>query len=423
MKTELRVGLAMFAVLSWGYGAAHEGRNLIGFGSLSRAAMGEAFWQSVKAGTSPPDAEPFPGASHMVVFRQPDVYACFPSVARTPEGWLVTRFGTRALRSHIDPTGGSATRISKDGGRTWGEMPVAADIHASDSLRSDGNHAIAGAVGWRHVPAAQQADLEALGLEVRASMTGKVAYASGARFCVRAPDGGAMVKPWTDIETPPHRLMMAYNQAAYLNLGSGVRLVAVYTETQDCRRDAQVLRTDDDGDTWMCLPLACGEDDLGFSETALGTNTTGHVIALLRTAERPRDRGILYQSVSTDRGATWSAPRNTGMWGYPAHLLTLPDGRILATYGYRRAPMGIRATLSDDGGATWNTNATVVLRADGRGNGSDLGYPITVPVEDGELLTVYYFNGADNVTHIAATRWRPPAAGDNKLHRGAVLYP
>ena len=173
------------------------------------------------------------------------------------------------------------------------------------------------------------------------------------------------------------------------------------------RSDAQVLRTADDGDSWSCLPLARGEPDLGYNEPALGTNAAGHVIALLRTAETLRDRGFLYQAASTDRGLTWSAPRNTGMWGYPAHILTLPDGRLLATYGVRRAPMGIRATLSRDGGQTWATNETAVLRADGRGNGSDLGYPITVPVEDGVLLTVYYFNDAENVTHIAATRWRP----------------
>jgi hypothetical protein len=391
---------------TWTY-AAHEGRNIVGFGSLSSAATGEAFWRSVRATTTHPDVKELPGAEHVIVYRKPGVYACFPSVARTPEGWIVARFGTRSLRSHIDPTGGRAARISTDGGRTWSDAPETAGLHAADTLRADGNHAFAGATAWRHVPESQRADLEARGFEVRPSMPGKVAYASGARFCVRKPDGSTYVKPWTEIETPPHRLMMAYNQAAVLNLGGGTRLVAVYSETPDERRDAQVLRTTDDGDSWICLPVARGEPDLGFNEPALGTNTAGHVIALLRTAETPRDRGFLYQSTSTDRGLTWSASRNTGMWGYPAHILTLPDGRLLATYGVRRAPMGIRATFSRDGGQTWATNATVVLRADGRGNGSDLGYPITVPVEDGVLLTVYYFNDAENVTHVAATRWRP----------------
>ncbi len=386
---------------------AHEGRNLVGFGSLSSAATGEAFWRSVRAVTTYPDVKELPGAEHVIVYRKPGVYACFPSVARTPEGWIVARFGTRSLRSHIDPTGGRGARISKDGGRTWSDAPKMAGLHAADTVRADGNHALAGAVAWRHVPESKRAELEARGLEVRPSMTGRVAYAAGAHFCVTTRDGDTYVKPWTEIATPPHRLMMAYNQAAVLNLGGGTRMVAVYSETPAGCRDAQVLRTTDDGDSWTCLPLARGEPDLGFNEPALGTNAAGHVIALLRTAETARDRGFLYQSGSTDRGLTWSAPRNTGMWGYPAHILTLPDGRLLATYGVRRAPMGIRATFSRDGGRTWATNETAVLRADGCGNGSDLGYPITVPVEDGVLLTVYYFNDAENVTHIAATRWRP----------------
>lgn len=387
---------------------AHEGRNLVGFGSISSAATGEALWLSVRAITTHPDAAPYPDAEHITVYREPGVYACFPSLGTTPEGWLATRFGTRSLRSHIDPTGGSAVRISKDGGRTWQPAPASTPITTPETLRADGNHAIAGAVGWRHVPETDRAEWEARGLEVRPSIKGKVAYASGAHFCIRGPDGKSEVVPWTTVPTPPHRMIMAYNQSARLNLGSGARLVAIYGETPERRRDALVLRSTDDGDSWQCLPIARGEADLGFNEPALGTNAAGHVIALMRTAETPRDRGFLYQSLSTDRGQTWSPPKNTGIWGYPAHILTLPGNRVLATYGYRRAPMGIRATLSHDGGQTWHTNATIVLRADAQGNGSDLGYPITTRLDDGALLTIYYFNDASNVTHVATTRWRLP---------------
>lgn len=388
---------------------AHEGRNVISFGSISSAATGEALWRCVRGATTYPDVTPYPGAEHHVVYRQPGVYACFPSLAKTPEGWLVARFGTRALRSHIDPTGGSASRISKDGGRTWIEPPGPFSASASDVVRADGNLALAGAVGWRHVPESRRVEFEAKGIHVRPSMKGMVAYASGARFCVTKPDGKTSIKPWTPIEVPPHQVMMGYNQAACLNLGDGVRLVSIYGDTPDNRRDAYALRTTNDGESWACLTIAHGEPDLGFNETALGTNSAGHVIALMRTAETPRDRGFLYQSVSADRGQTWSAPRNTGMWGYPAHILTLPDGRLIATYGYRRAPMGIRATISRDGGRTWDTNGTMILRADAHGNGSDLGYPVSALVENGTVLTVYYFNDAENVTHIAATRWQPPA--------------
>jgi sialidase-1 len=202
-----------------------------------------------------------------------------------------------------------------------------------------------------------------------------------------------------------------FHQAAYLNLGGGVRLVAIYGTGPERRRGAFVLRTEDDGDTWKCLAMAPGDERISFSETALGANTEGHVIALMRTAESADKQvsGRLYQTTSTDRGKTWSPPADTGLWGYPAHFLRLPDGRLVATYGYRRAPMGIRACLSRDGGKTWDVKSEIVLRADGAGSGGDLGYPITQRLPDGTLATIYYFNAADNVTHVCLTRWTPPA--------------
>lgn len=81
---------------------------------------------------------------------------------------------------------------------------------------------------------------------------------------------------------------------------------------------------------------------------------------------------------------------------------------MVCVYGYRAAPYGIRATVSDDSGATWGPE--MVLRDDG-GSG-DLGYPRTVLREDGTLVTAYYFNSKDDtiqhhggVRHIAATLW------------------
>jgi len=61
--------------------------------------------------------------------------------------------------------------------------------------------------------------------------------------------------------------------------------------------------------------------------------------------------------------------------------------------------------LSSDGGNTWDKDDEIVLRANG-GN-LDLGYPSSVQLPDGSILTAYYFNDApDGVRYIAATRWR-----------------
>jgi hypothetical protein len=90
----------------------------------------------------------------------------------------------------------------------------------------------------------------------------------------------------------------------------------------------------------------------------------------------------------------------------------LRDGRTLCTYGYRRAPFGERAALSEDG-INWAMSDEIVLRDD---NGNhDLGYPASSETDPGEILTVYYqkpaFDPADIHRHkagIYATRWSVP---------------
>ena len=56
------------------------------------------------------------------------------------------------------------------------------------------------------------------------------------------------------------------------------------------------------------------------------------------------------------------------------------------SYGYRRAPFGNQARVSTDHGATWSE--PIVISADGAS--SDLGYPSTVELAGGELLTAWY---------------------------------
>ena len=79
-------------------------------------------------------------------------------------------------------------------------------------------------------------------------------------------------------------------------------------------------------------------------------------------------------------------PHAIGVWGLPSHLLRLNDGRLLMTYGHRRQPFGNQARMSDDGGRTWSEPMIV----SGDGTGGDLGYPSTVQLADGSLLTVWY---------------------------------
>ena len=80
------------------------------------------------------------------------------------------------------------------------------------------------------------------------------------------------------------------------------------------------------------------------------------------------------------------------------------DGRLLATYGYRRKPFGVRCCISTDKGRTWDTSNEIVIRDD---NPTwDCGYPFTLQIDDQSMLTVYYFVDDEGTRHIAGTHWQ-----------------
>lgn len=90
--------------------------------------------------------------------------------------------------------------------------------------------------------------------------------------------------------------------------------------------------------------------------------------------------------------------------GNPASMLRLEDGRLALVYGWRTAPYGIRARLSDDDGQSWS--GEFILRKDGAS--WDIGYPRTVQRADGACVSIYYYHHPDQPErYIAATIWHP----------------
>jgi sialidase-1 len=118
--------------------------------------------------------------------------------------------------------------------------------------------------------------------------------------------------------------------------------------------------------------------------------------------------GHLLASWSEDGGRTRTLPTLTEIWGRPPHLLTLADGRLLCTFGHQRAPLGVQALVSEDGGETWDIGHSAVVADDG--TSSSMGYhPMSVQLADGAIYTAYYTADADGATpYSVGVRWTLP---------------
>ncbi len=135
--------------------------------------------------------------------------------------------------------------------------------------------------------------------------------------------------------------------------------------------------------------------------------SNGWLICHIRNENRENDNETL-QSESIDGGRTWSVPHPIGVWGLPSHLLRLRDGRLLMTYGHRRAPLGNQARVSFDHGVSWSDP----LEISGDASSGDLGYPSTIECDDGTLVTVWYERMPDSpLAQLRQATWRIVAGG------------
>ena len=130
---------------------------------------------------------------------------------------------------------------------------------------------------------------------------------------------------------------------------------------------------------------------------------SGELIAAIRAENTEAlSKFSLYFVSSTDGGKTWSKAWEFGRIGSPPHLLLRKDGSVVVTYGRRRAPDSIRASISYDGCRTFGEEFILSNARNG-----DLGYPATTELADGSLVTVHYQPFEQDLrTSIFFTKWR-----------------
>lgn len=145
--------------------------------------------------------------------------------------------------------------------------------------------------------------------------------------------------------------------------------------------------------------------ELHFYEPHAIQLADGKIICHLRVENQPETIFTLYQTVSYDNGVTWSKPvqiiRDDS--GAPGHLLMHSSGTLISTVSHRKRPYGIWAVFSEDNGETWSDEQIIFEGKDT----DDLGYPSTIELDDGTMITAFYTRENDYVPAvIMQQKWK-----------------
>ncbi len=174
----------------------------------------------------------------------------------------------------------------------------------------------------------------------------------------------------------------------------------------DCTNGISVVTVDVcSGKTEFVGKITKNSDAYFLSEPYMLELPGGTLLCQMRADSFDDTVFSVMQSVSTDKGKTWSEPEmlldETG--GAPPHLIQLKSGLIVSTYGRRKQPYGIMAMISSDGAKTWEKD----IRLYENTASDDIGYPSTIELDDGTLITVFYATEEENKPcRIMQQKWK-----------------
>lgn len=343
-----------------------------------------------------------------VISRQPAYYHGWPTLARRSNGELLL-VCSGGRESHVCPFGRVELMRSHDDGRNWTWPRVLMDGSIDDRdagivETSQGTILVTTFTSLAYEPALKKAESGASSWEkerlaswqgVHNRLSDEQRQAELGVWMIRSTDGGVTWSSRYDclVDSPHGPIQLADGRLLYAG--------------KDLWRSGRVgvCESSDDGATWSWLadiPVGPGDDAQHYHELHAVETGDGRIVVHIRNHNKRHERETL-QTESSDGGRTWSEPHSIGVWGLPSHLLRLDDGRLVMSYGYRRRPFGNQARLSSDHGRTWSEPLTI----SSDGPGGDLGYPSTVQIVDGQLLTVWYelLKGSNRAV-LRQARWR-----------------
>lgn len=346
-------------------------------------------------------------------------YQGWPTVCKDENGILYVGCSGHRL-THICPFGKNLMYVSRDEGETWSAPMIINDTVLDDRdagmlslgdgklLLSYFNHF------WKFyreesVQKRSRGEVSPMAWELFCGMMKGYEYLPqswdhAGSFVRLSRDRG---KTWeTSVQVPvsaPHGpIKLSDGRLLYLgktflgSLGGEVLPICVYESR-------------DEGKTWTHLaeiqvPQGCQANYM--YEPHAAELPDGKILGAIRMQSSKLEPDFtIYLFESMDGGKTWSVPRPTGIFGSPPHLMVHSSGAVILSYGRRAKPYGERARISYDGGVTFGEEIVISEEAPS----DDLGYPSTVELSDGGLLTVYYqMLPKDDFASILYTKWEIP---------------
>ncbi len=338
-----------------------------------------------------------------------DVYHGWPTLTRRKNGELLLVY-SGGREGHVCPFGRVELTRSHDDGRTWTWPQVIFDGPLDDRdagilETAQGSLLVSTFTSLAYEPLLENAaswpeERRTRWLAARDRLSAAERKAGLGCWILRSADGGqTWSPPVSSLVNSPH---------GPTQLADGRLLYVGKTLWSATPEKIGASESTDDGRTWRWLaeiPTRPGDSVAEYHELHAVEAADGRIVAAIRNHNSAnRDETLLTES--PDGGRTWSVPRSSGVWGYPAHLLRLHDRRLVMSVGHRRAPLGNQAAISADHGRTWSTPVVV----SGDGAGGDLGYPSTVELADGTLLTAWYEQLAGQPAAVLRlAKWRPSA--------------